>query len=294
MTRGMLVVAPGPFSCLQDLGRPGWAHLGVSPSGAADRGAHRLANRLVGNDDAAATIEVTAGGLVLTAEAAALVAVTGAHTTVAVDGVPAPMRAPVRLRPGQRLEVERPAEGLRNHVGVAGGWLVDPVLGSRSRDVLADLGPPPLVAGQHLPVGDAAGSPTVDVAPARPRPSRPLVLRPGPRADWLDDDAHHALVATAWHVTQDADRVGIRLDGPRLGLRDPSRELASEGLVRGAVQVPGDGRPLVFLADHPVTGGYPVVGVVADDDLDALAQLAPGDVVRWRRVPAGGRADRDR
>ena len=279
----LTVLEPGPLATVQDRGRPGWAAIGVTTSGAADRAAHDLANRLVGNDPAAATVEVTAGALRVRAERTLLVAVTGAPVPVTVDGRAAPFDAPLTLRPGSVLGLGRPPIGLRSHLAVRGGVGVPPVLGSRSTDTLSGLGPAPLAAGDRLPVGDlAAAEPVVDVAPVRPPSSRPVLrLLPGPRRDWLAPEAWTALTSHEWAVTTDSDRVGLRLAGPRL-LRARDDELPSEGLVPGAVQVPPDGAPVLFLADHPVTGGYPVLAVVATADLPAAAQLRPGDAVRFR------------
>lgn len=279
----LAVLAPGPLTTVQDLGRPGHAAIGVTRSGAADTAAAGLANRLVGNRPEAALLEVTAGGLRLRAGRTVLVAVTGAPLPVAVDGRPAPFAAPMTLPAGAVLSLGTPWAGLRSYLAVRGGIDVPPVLGSRSTDTLSGLGPPPLAAGTLLPVGDlAADEPVVDVAPVGPPPDRPVLrVLPGPRRDWLDDAAWAALTTQEWAVAADSDRVGLRLTGPRLA-RAREGELPSEGLVAGAVQVPPDGGPVLFLADHPVTGGYPVLAVVVTADLPLAAQLRPGDGVRFR------------
>jgi biotin-dependent carboxylase-like uncharacterized protein len=277
------VLAPGPLATVQDAGRPGWAAIGVPRSGAADRAAHDLANRLVGNRPEAATVETTAGGLRLRAERTVLVAVTGAPLPVTVAGRAAPCNAPVTVPAESELVLGAPAIGLRTYVAVRGGIDVPPVLGSRSTDRLSGLGPEPLQAGALLAVGTAAGEePVVDVAPVRPPSDRPVLrVLPGPRRDWLAAHAWTRLVSDGWTVSADSDRVGLRLTGPRLE-RARDDELPSEGLVPGAVQVPPDGAPVLFLADHPVTGGYPVLAVVVTADLSAAAQLRPGDGVRFR------------
>jgi biotin-dependent carboxylase-like uncharacterized protein len=282
----LIVVDPGPLATVQDRGRPGWASIGVTASGAADRSAAALANRLVGNDPAAAVVEVTAGGLRVRAERTLLVAVTGAPVPVTAGGRAAPFNAPLTLPPGGVLALGRPAVGLRSYLAVRGGVDLPPVLGSRSTDTLSGLGPPPLRAGDRLPVGTLAGDePVVDVAAVRPPTARPVLrVLPGPRRDWLEPAAWTALTGTEWTVTADSDRVGLRLAGPPLR-RVREGELLSEGLVPGALQIPPDGAPVLFLADHPVTGGYPVLAVVAAADLPAAAQLRPGDVVRFG--PAG-------
>jgi biotin-dependent carboxylase-like uncharacterized protein len=279
----LTVLASGPLTTVQDRGRPGWASIGVTRSGAADRQAAALANRLVGNDAAAAVLEVTVGGLQVRAGRTLLVAVSGAPAPVTVDGRAAPFDAPLTLRPGQVLGLGNPAVGLRSYLAVRGGIDVPPVLGSRSTDTLSGLGPAPLRPGDVLPVGAlAADEPVVDVAPVRAPSSRPVLrVLPGPRRDWLAPGAWTALTAADWTVSPDSDRVGLRLAGPRLD-RARTDELPSEGLVPGAVQVPPDGAPVLFLVDHPVTGGYPVLAVVTTDDLSAAAQLRPGDRVRFR------------
>jgi biotin-dependent carboxylase-like uncharacterized protein len=281
----LTVLSPGPFTTVQDLGRPGHAAIGVTRSGAADATAAGLANRLVGNRAEAALLEVTAGGLRLRTARTVLVAVTGAPAPVEIDGRPAPFAAPTTLPAGSVLALGTPRQGLRSYVAVRGGIDVPPVLGSRSTDTLSGLGPPPPAAGTMLPVGDLAGDePFVDVAPVGPPPDRPVLrVLPGPRRDWLDDAAWAALTTQEWRVGSDSDRVGLRLTGPRLG-RARDGELPSEGLVPGALQVPPDGAPVLFLADHPVTGGYPVLAVVATPDLPLAAQLRPGDGVRFRAV----------
>lgn len=279
----LTVLTPGPFCTVQDGGRPGWASIGVTRSGVADRPSAELANRLVGNRPAAALLEVTAGGLRVRAERALLVAVTGAPAPVTVDGRPAPLAGPVPLPDGAVLALGTPPVGLRSYVAVRGGIGVPPVLGSRSTDTLSGLGPAPLTTGARLPVGTEAGEePFVDIAPVGAPSGRPVLrVLPGPRRNWLADGAWPVLLGAEWRVGADSDRVGLRLAGPRLR-RAREDELPSEGLVPGAVQVPPDGAPVLFLADHPVTGGYPVLAVVVTADLGAVAQLRPGDVVRFR------------
>lgn len=274
------IIASGPLATVQDLGRPGWAGWGVGRSGAADRAAHRLANRLVGNPPDAATIEVTFGGLTVRCLDATFVAVTGAvGRLTASPGAPLGPGVGVALPAGTVLTVGRPDRGLRSYLAVRGGIDVAPVLGSRATDTLAGLGPPALAPGTTLPVGEGAGPfPPAHVAPHR-HPAEPEVLTvvPGPRDDW---GSLPQLLATTWTVGPTSDRIGLRLDGPPVARR--AGELPPEGMVRGAIQVPPDGRPVLLLADHPVTGGYPVLAVVTDAHTDRAAQLRPGDGVRFR------------
>lgn len=276
------VVEPGPLATVQDLGRPGWAHLGVGRSGAADLTAHRLANRLLGNAQGAATIELTFGGLRLRPETAVTIAVTGADSPLWVDGREQALNAPVRLPAGAELVVGVPARGLRGYFAVRGGVSVEPVLGSRSTDLLSGLGPARLSAGDRLPVGsDIVGDPVVDQAPVAAWADEPVLrVLPGPRIDRFDDGAWPALLATTWTTSPDSNRIATRLDGAALPRTDG--ELPSEPLVPGAVQVPLSAQPLIFLADHPVTGGYPVLAVVVEADLSAAAQLRPGQCARFR------------
>jgi biotin-dependent carboxylase-like uncharacterized protein len=276
----IIVEATGPLASLQDLGRPGLAHLGVSPSGAADRAAHRLANRLVGNAEGDATIEVTMGGLAIRATQMAWVAVTGAPTSVLVNDLPSASHSLIALPPGNRLVVQAPGYGVRNYLAVRGGMLATPVLGSRSTDVLSGLGPAPLRPGQELAVGRPGPPlPGVDLAPPS-QPRKTLSITGGPRRDWFTEQAWDALVRGRWTVTAEANRVGVRLTGSAL-TRRITDELPSEGLVRGAIQVPASGEPLIFLADHPVTGGYPVIAVLTERDADQAAQLRPGERIRF-------------
>ena len=284
----LVVVAAGIATSVQDAGRAGWAHLGVPTSGAADRASHRLANRLVGNAESCAGIE-TCGGVELAAEGGALrVAVTGAEAPLTVDGRPVDQWRPLPLAAGARLRIGAPTRGLRIYVSVAGGIGGPPVLGSRSADVLARLVPVPVEAGARLEVGagGAAAGDAAGVPAARPDW---LDVWPGPHAEGLDAAMRSLVATTRWTVSPESDRVGVRLAGPAvpvLGVGSGGL-LESVPLVRGAVQAPPSGGLVVMLADHPTTGGYPVVAVVDDASVDALAQARPGDAVRLRWV--GGR-----
>lgn len=265
------VLRPGPLTTVQDLGRPGYAHLGVSPSGALDRPALDLANRLAGNDPTAAALEITIGGCALRATSDLVVAVTGAPGPVRIGGADRPHHEPLDIVAGQTIEVGTASSGLRRYLAVRGGIIVAPVLGSRSYDSLSALGPAPLRAGDILPVG----VPPVSAA---------IVLRAtlGPRDDWFTDPT--VLGREAYRLSPLSNRVGARLTGASL-TRANTDELPSEGVVTGAVQVPADGQPLIFLNDHPATGGYPVIAVVERADLPLLAQARPGTEVRFRLAP---------
>ncbi|MEL7977754.1 carboxyltransferase domain-containing protein [Isoptericola sp. F-RaC21] len=307
------VVTPGMQALVQDLGRPGLAHLGVSASGAADPRGLRAANRAVGNPVGAAAIEAVGGGLLLRARGDVVVALAGADAGAVVhrggdpdDARAAPLGRAFRLRDGDELALGAPARGWRTCLAVRGGIDTGPMLGSRATDTLARLGPAPLAPGTRLRCGWAPGPPrgaeqghepthnigavaADDVgAPdpaALPAPGEvttlPVVL--GPHDDWFTADAVALLADQTWRVTDRSDRVGLRLDGAPLTRTTDAqdRELPSEGCVTGALQVPPDGRPVLFGVDHPLTGGYPVVAAVASTHLWLLGQLPPGALLRF-------------
>ena len=281
------VLRTGPLTTVQDLGRPGYAHLGVGTSGAADRPSLLLANRLVGNPEGRAVLETTFGGLAVRFAVGATLAVTGAPLSVRVDGREQGDNAPVHVAAGSVVELGVPMVGVRSYLAVRGGIHVPKVLGSRSTDLLAQLGPHRLGPGDRLPVGRGRGRrPDVDHAVVRHLPDEPVLrVVPGPRVDWFTEAAWRALGSSVFEVSDRADRVGVRLVGPGLE-RARDGELLSEGLVEGAVQVPPDGHPVVFLADHPVTGGYPVIAVVHPADLPLAAQARPGGRLRFALLPA--------
>jgi len=293
MSRALELIRPGPLALIQDEGRFGHAHLGVGRSGAADRSAYADANRLVGNQPGAAAIESTFGGLVARARGDLLVAVTGAPAAMEFDRSPVPHATALRLRNGETLVMRTPGTGLRSYLAVRGGVDVPAVLGSRSTDTLSGLGPAPLTPGVVLTVGaqptdDVAAPVTVPSGTNTPSAALSLRVQAGPRDDWFVRPSD--LTEGEWVVSQYSNRVGLRLDRPvsnygTVGapwlLHNTSRELPSEGVVLGAIQVPPSGRPVLFLSDHPVTGGYPVVAVVLDPDIDMAAQARPGNRLRF-------------
>lgn len=279
------VVKAGLLTTVQDLGRPGYAHLGVARSGALDEPALIRANRLVGNADSAAGLETTLTGVTLRPEVPVTVAVTGAPAPVRVDGQPVEFDAAVPVPAGSLLEIGPASVGVRSYVGIGGGVTVAAVLGSRSTDTLSGLGPPPLRAGHAFPIGPppSAVQPALSLlwdAPVAEVTEVELRVRLGPRQDWFSTTARDALLAEEFALSVKSNRVGARMSGPVLS-RAVATELPSEGIVLGAVQVPADGQPLVFLADHPTTGGYPVIAVVDRADLPKLAQARPGAIVRF-------------
>lgn len=272
---------PGLLTVIEDAGRPGHGGVGVTGSGAADMASAQVANDVVGNHPGDAVLE-NIGGLSLTALQDVVVAVTGAETTVTVDGRSRALASPLLVTEGSTLVVpgvDDPHHGLRSYVAVRGGVRHNgEVLGSLSSDVLSGLGPGPLVAGSAIEVGAGQVAPTrTGTNPVRV----PDVLRvvAGPRDAWFADGTE-ALTGREWTVSPSSNRVGVRLSGTAVN-RSDDRELPSEGMVAGSVQVPPDGQPVLFLRDHAVTGGYPVIATVIAEDLDAAAQLAPGATVRF-------------
>ncbi len=280
----LTVLRSGPLATVQDGGRPGFAAVGLGRAGACDRGSWQLGNRLVGNRPGCAGIEATFGGLWLRADRPAVVALTGAPCPATIDDRPVGTEQPVHLPAGSTLRLGAPADGVRTYVAVRGGIDVPPELGSRSTDLRAGVGPEPLTEGHRLPVGeDIAGDPVAaDAGAWRSAARLRLRIRLGPRSDWFTREAVQLLLTRTWEVSPAADRVAVRLAGPTLG-RAGTGELPSEGCVPGAIQVPADGQPIVFLSDHPVTGGYPVIAVVAGADVDRLAQARPGSLLWFSR-----------
>ena len=297
------ILDPGLQSLIQDLGRPGLGNLGVSAAGAADTSSARAANRLVGNAAEAAVIENLLGSLVLRARGDAVLSVTGAHAQLLITPVEeddfheeerAPqMNTPFALLDGETLTLLPSGSGLRSYLGVRGGIDVDPVLGSRSTDSMSGIGPAPLAPGTLLPVGTVTGSHVV----GNPEPSTlpvpdahgiyTLRISKGPREDWFGEAGLRQLTGQTWSVSAESNRVGVRLalpgdSSPLTRIR--TGELSSEGVAVGALQVPPSGLPVLFLADHPVTGGYPVIAGVIAEDLPAAAQLPPGAQLRFELV----------
>lgn len=288
MSAALEILASGPLTLVQDLGRPGFAAIGVGRSGAADRSAYRLGSRLVAHDEGRAALEVVLGGFAARVRGDLTLALTGAAAPATIDDHPVPHAAPLHLGDGQVLALGMPSAGLRTYLTVRGGLSVPKVLGSASTDTMSGLGPDPVRAGDELRVADYLGDfPNIDVAPVALPSAGRVVLQvlPGPRLDWLADP--RALVEQTWVASSNSNRVGVRLTGEALvrATEHHDKELPSEGMVGGAVQVPPNGQPVLFLADHPVTGGYPVVAVATCAGVDLAAQVQPGQEVtlRWRR-----------
>lgn len=285
----------GLQALLQDNGRYGLAAQGVSTSGAMDKGSLRLANRLVGNAHDAVCIEVANGGFELVSHGDTVVAFAGADAPVELtlaNGVRSTVagHAALALSDGDALALGEPRAGVRSYLAVRGGLLVAPVLGSRSTDTLSKVGPPPVAAGDVFAVCPVIRGAVVDHA-HQPRGDLPqsdqfvtLDVVMGPRTDWFTPDAVALFASQIWQVTPQSSRVGLRLLGAAPLIRANPAELPSEGTVLGAIQVPPNGQPVLFLADHPLTGGYPVIGAVASYDLDRAAQIPVGASVRFRPI----------
>jgi KipI family sensor histidine kinase inhibitor len=280
------IVEPGLIATVQDLGRPGRAALGIARSGALDRAALRTANRLVGNPEHAACIEIAMGGFRAVATQDTWFAVTGAWGSATLDGHEVDADVAHAWPAGAELHLGWFAHGARAYLAIRGGIDVPPSVGSRSTDTLAGLGPAALRAGDVVAIAPepATPIPVNDLVPWGPPPDvLEVALAPGPRTDRFAPSALPTVFEATWTVSAHADRVGIRLDGPELERTDAG-ELPSEGMVPGALQVPPSGRPTILLADGPVTGGYPVIAVVADAALDLLAQARPGTRIRFRHA----------
>ncbi len=291
------VLHPGFLSSLQDTGRIGAAHLGIGHAGGADAPALKLANALVGNDADACVIEATLTGPRLRLQRAAWVALTGAPLPRAsLDGGPLPMWRPVRCDAGSEIELGPMPRGCRSYLAVGGGISVESWMGSRATDLNAGLGPfegRALAAGDRLELGepsretDYAGHWSLDPEPWFPGAvdPPPFHLLQASHTPDLDRASRDMLGGGAtFRVDSESNRVGVRMQSDRpLQLRH-RLELVSEGLVPGTMQLPPGGQPILMLAEHPVTGGYPRIAHLASVDLPRLAQLRPGDTIRFRWI----------
>ena len=282
----------GLLSLVQDRGRPGHGDIGVTRSGALDRASARAANTAVGNRSSAAVIE-NIGGLRITANVDTVLAVTGAEATVEVSTrsghkATKALAQPIGLLAGEELAVRPTGTGARNYVAIRGGLATDTVLDSAASDVLSGMGPAPLADGDLLKAGRAtrtAVDPTI-LNPADSTNAATLRCVLGPRDDWFAEQTVRDFLNTTWEVSGQSNRIGLRMTGPEGAelTREREEELASEGMLPGSIQVPPNGLPVLFLADHPVTGGYPVIATVIPEDMDAAGQLPPGSTVTFRAV----------
>lgn len=289
----LVVLDPGLLTTVQDRGRPGYQRVGIPPSGPVDRAAFVLANRLVGNPDGAAALELTLRGPRLEVRQPLVVAVTGAAMGFTVNGQQAPQWTVVPLRPGDVVGFRMATEGCRAYLAVAGGFDTPVVLGSRStylRGRLGGIEGRPLQKGDALPVGvPAAPADRLvgrTVPPAR-RPRYPVEVECrvilGPQADRFTAAGLAAFLGGVYEVTPQADRMGYRLKGPRIE-HARGHDIISDGIPLGGVQVPGEGQPIVLLVDRQTTGGYTKIATVISVDVGRIGQTRPGHRVRFREV----------
>ena len=290
---GILVEVPGFFTTVQDLGRDGFGPLGVSASGAADVLSLRIGNRLAGNPDGAAALEMTLVGGAFVFERRAVVAVTGTDFGPCIDAAPAPMWTSIEVQKGQTLKMGAAQSGARGYLCIQGGVAVEPFLGSASTHVLSGLGG---FNGRALRKGDRIELGTAEwpfrkrwlsaegIESLRPR----LTIRvtDGPQSDWFTDSAWKIFCANAFQVSEKSNRMGIRLEGSPIPL-DSSREMITEGVSLGAIQVPPSGQPIILFVEQQTTGGYPKIANVISADLHCLGQLRPRDSVRFERIGMG-------
>lgn len=291
------VIKPGLLTSLQDAGRRGYAHVGLGRAGAMDEPAWLLANALVGNLAGEAALEITLAGPTLRFQHEAVIALTGALIEARVEGQPLPAWTSCRLPAGSVLRLGGMRHGCRSYLAVRGGFALEPVLGSRSTDLHAGVGPldgRALQSGDVMALGECSTArwfgggrgmqslrwgldpqPWLDYAQA------PLALMRGHHFDALDHGSQEALFSRRFKVSKDSNRTGNRLDGTPLTLGQPL-ELVSEATLPGTLQLPPSGQPIVLLAEAPVTGGYPRIGQLAAVDLARLAQRRPGDAVSFR------------
>jgi len=286
----LIVERCGVLTTIQDGGRYGYQRFGVTPAGPMDPWAFRLANRMLIQNDDEAGLEVGPGSLVLRVEAERVrIALAGAERPVAVDGRAVPWWSVLNAGGGQRIELGPAARGVWSYLAVAGGLAVRPVMGSRATHTLTRLGGlegRPLRQGDRLPLADSAIAPDApDFALVEPpvEPQGPIRILLGPQEAWFTETGVAALLGTPWRVSSRSDRMGYRLEGPPIEhARSPN--IVSDGIVTGAIQVPGSGQPIVLMADRQSTGGYPKIGTVISADIGRLAQTPAGGIVRFRAV----------
>lgn len=284
------VHTPGLLTTVQDLGREGYGPIGVSPSGAADAIALRLGNRLVGNPEGAAALEMTLLGGVFMFPEGAVVALTGADFDPSLDGTAIPMWTSIQVHPGQKLQTGPTRAGARSYLCVQGGIEVNLFLGSSSTHLLSGLGGHEgraLRKRDVLKIGSANGAflkRTVSVQGLDHfKPRRVLRVTPGPQSNWFPEAAHGVFYSNGYQVTEECNRMGLRLDGVTLpgGARG---EMITEGVSLGAVQVTSAGLPIILFVEQQTTGGYAKIANVISADLSSLGQLRPRDEVRFQKV----------
>src|ERR1700730_17054502 len=284
------VQAPGLFTTVQDLGREGFGPIGVSASGAADPISLRIGNRLVGNPEGAAALEMTLTGGAFTFEQDAVIAVTGADFGPSLEGIPLTMWTSVEIQKGQTVALGPSSSGARAYLCVQGGIAVEPFLGSASTHVLSGLGGfegRALCRGDRLDLGACNSlfrkrslSPKVL---ERLQPRKTVRVTDGPQGDWFANSSWKMLCENAFRVAEQSNRMGIRLEGTPIPI-NASREMITEGVSLGAIQVPPSGLPIILFVEQQTTGGYPKIATVISADLHSLGQLRPRDAIRFERI----------
>jgi antagonist of KipI len=287
---GILVQKPGLFTTIQDLGRDGFGPMGVSASGAADPISLRIGNRLVGNPAGAAALEMTLVGGALTFERAAVIAVAGADFSPSVDGIPLPMWTSIKIQEKQTVALGASRSGARAYLCIQGGIAVEPFLGSASTHVLSGLGG---FEGRALRNGDrldlGAPNPLFRKKTLSPKvleslqPRKLIRVTNGTQSDWFANSSWKIFCESTFRVTEQSNRMGIRLEGPPIPV-DPSREMITEGVSLGAIQVPPSGQPIILFVEQQTTGGYPKIANVIAADMHSVGQLRPRDEIRFERI----------
>lgn len=280
------VLHPGMLTTVQDLGRRGYAHLGISPAGAADALSFRIANLLVGNNENTAALEMTLLGAALRFDAPAIAAVVGAELTLDLDNTPAPTGEPLRILAGSTLKCGPMTQGARAYLAVQGGIDVPLVMNSASTFLPGGFGGH---QGRALRKGDAlnigtriASKPRKLRAILQPK-NGPLRVTRGPQHDWFGDRAFSALLSTPFYVSDRSGRTGLRLTGQKIVPRHTG-QLLTDGVPLGAIQIPSDGQPIILFVDQQTTGGYPKIASVIAADLHLVGQLRPRGTIRFTEV----------
>lgn len=289
----LVVEAPGLLTTVQDLGREGYGPMGVSASGAADPISLRIGNRLVDNPDGAAALEMTLVGGAFTFERAAVIAATGGDFGPSLDGVALPMWTSIEIREGKTVRFGHSGSGARAYLCVRGGIAVEPFLGSASTHVLSALGGfegRALRKGDRVKLGAASSHFRKTALSAKAleslQPRKVIRVTDGPQSDWFVESSWKALCGNTFRISEQSNRMGIRLEGPPIQL-EASREMITEGVSLGAIQVPPSGQPIILFVEQQTTGGYPKIANVISANLHSLGQLRPRDEIRFERIEMG-------
>jgi len=285
------VQAPGLFTTVQDLGREGYGPMGVSLSGAADPVSLRVGNRLVGNDEGAAALEMTLLGGSFLFPQGAVVALTGSDFGATLDGTIIECWKPVEISPGQTLSLGPTRSGARCYLCVRGGIRVKPFLGSASTHILSGLGGldgRSLRKGDVLNIGPVSGSFHHAAITAQTlkclAPRKILRVTPGPQSDWFPESSQRTFYASTYRVSEESNRMGLRLEGDPISTSSGVGEMTTEGVSLGAIQIPEGGQPIMLFVEQQTTGGYPKIANVISADLASIGQLRPRDEIRFEKV----------